>query len=199
MEDVNRYLATLSKCKVRTLEEIINWNKEHAEIALPGGNVQLVTTSAVILILADFSSQSKLIAALNGQLPPEEHRTFTEHYKKVASSVDSVFEKYSIDIIVAPGDSSFPNFAAANGALDSRKCTFTICFTDFWTGYPNTAMPIGCLDYNGRPIGLMAVAGAHRESVLFNFLSAYESSLSPREVPSAFLEETAKSTSTPST
>ncbi len=54
------------------------------------------------------------------------------------------------------------------------------------TGYPIAALPLGYLDYNGRAIGLQAMAGAHEEQLLLTFLGAYEHSFKPRKPPTAF-------------
>lgn len=46
-------------------------------------------------------------------------------------------------------------------------------------------MPLGVLDYNGRPFGLAIMAQAGREDLLFRFMSAYEAVFPKRSVPPA--------------
>lgn len=53
-------------------------------------------------------------------------------------------------------------------------------------GYPLCSLPLGCIDYNGRPVGLVAIA--QDEHTLVTLMSAFEASFPSRELPSAFLD-----------
>jgi amidase len=66
--------------------------------------------------------------------------------------LDEVFNKYKIDIIIGPADSLLTTFAAA-------------------AGYPLASMPVGVLNFNGRPFGIMALAAAHGEPLLIQLMS----------------------------
>lgn len=52
------------------------------------------------------------------------------------------------------------------------------------TGYPSATMPLSYLEYNGRPIGLVAFTTAGGEGMLLNFLHAYENTFPKRHPPS---------------
>jgi amidase len=54
---------------------------------------------------------------------------------------------------------------------------------DVPTGYPMAAMPLGYADLNGRPFGLMALAGKHQEAKLFQLMNAWEGTFGPRKPP----------------
>jgi len=41
-------------------------------------------------------------------------------------------------------------------------------------GYPIATLPLGILDFNGRPFGLAALAGHYQEAKLINLMSAWE-------------------------
>lgn len=45
-------------------------------------------------------------------------------------------------------------------------------------------MPLSYLEYNGRPIGLVAFTTAGGEGMLLNFLRAYENTFPKRRPPS---------------
>ena len=45
-------------------------------------------------------------------------------------------------------------------------------------------MPLGILDYNGRPFGLGLVAQGGREDLMFQFMSAFEANFPERGLPS---------------
>ena len=42
------------------------------------------------------------------------------------------------------------------------------------TGYPSVALPLGYLNWNGRPFGLLPVASAFQEELLLNVARAWE-------------------------
>lgn len=50
-------------------------------------------------------------------------------------------------------------------------------------GYPIATVPLGTIDYNGRPFGLAIIAKAGREDLIFAFMSAFEAVSKPRAVP----------------
>lgn len=120
--------------------------------------------------MIDFPDQSSLIASLHANFSDEEVTGFRKQYLEVGSSFEETLNKYEIDVIIGPGDSFFTAFAAANG-------------------FPVAAMPLSYLDLNGRPFGLMAMARAHQEPLLFKVLSAFESTFPKRQPPKAFLEK----------
>lgn len=60
------------------------------------------------------------------------------------------------------------------------------------TGYPLATMPLGLLDYNGRPFGLGVIALAHREDLIFQFMSAFEAAFPKRKVPPALAAKYAR-------
>lgn len=45
-------------------------------------------------------------------------------------------------------------------------------------------MPLGILDYNGRPFGLGLVAQGGREDLMFQFMIAFEANFPERGLPS---------------
>ncbi|KIE01194.1 amidase family protein, partial [Metarhizium majus ARSEF 297] len=76
--------------------------------------------------------------------------------------INKVFDEYGINIIMGPLESPLASFAAA-------------------CGYPVASMPLGYLDYNGRPHGLCAVA--REEGLLIQLQSAYEATFPQRRTP----------------
>ena len=44
-------------------------------------------------------------------------------------------------------------------------------------------MPLGTLDFNGRPFGLALMAKAGDEKLMFQFMSAFEANFPKRKVP----------------
>lgn len=56
---------------------------------------------------------------------------------------------------------------------------------DAWAsaGYPIASLPLGYLDYNGRPHGLGAVARAHEDGLLIQLQSAFDKTFPQRRPP----------------
>jgi len=78
--------------------------------------------------------------------------------------VDAVMKENGLDLIAAPGDSSLCVFAAS-------------------TGYPLAMVPLGVLDYNGRPFGICVIAKAGQEGKLLSFAASYERASPARPLP----------------
>jgi amidase len=83
--------------------------------------------------------------------------------------LDRVFQKYEIDIVIAPGDSG-------------------LCIHAAHAGYPIAVAPMDVLKYNGRPFGICMVARAHREDHLMKFLRIWEKSVGNRPLPLPLME-----------
>ena len=53
------------------------------------------------------------------------------------------------------------------------------------SGYPLGTVPLGLLNYNGRPFGLGIMAKAAREDLIIQFMSAFETKFPKRRIPPA--------------
>ena len=97
---------------------------------------------------------------------PNRYRLLLEHARSVGKDrgLDETFKKYDINVLIGPAESSITQFAAA-------------------AGYPIATLPLGYLDFNGRPHGLAAVSAAHQEALLIQLQSAWESSFPARKPP----------------
>ncbi|KAJ8132154.1 hypothetical protein O1611_g1476 [Lasiodiplodia mahajangana] len=79
--------------------------------------------------------------------------------------VDKCLEEYKVDVILGPGDSRIHELYAT-------------------AGYPMTVMPLSYATFNGRPIGVCAIAQANREDLLVQLMSAWEKSFNTkRQLP----------------
>jgi hypothetical protein len=66
------------------------------------------------------------------------------------------------------------------------------CFSSFYLildtdkallGYPGASLPLGYLDFNGRPFGLQIIAKAHQEALQIQAQSAWETTFPKRQPP----------------
>ena len=93
---------------------------------------------------------------LNGVRPPlkpEQYKELRKHYEQVGSNFDAMLEKYGIDIIIAPGDCFFTQYATANGeviyncssqmlttdARLSNRCSTPVVFGLQWKTYRSSS------------------------------------------------------------
>jgi len=144
------YLESVDDCEIRTLEELIKFNEEHADQELP----------------PSASNQAGLIRALNCNMTDNEYHEILRYARERCgrNGIDKVLEENDVDIIMGPGD----------GAM------FTIAAT---AGYPSATLPLGYLEFNGRPFGLQIMAKAHQEALLIQAQSAWEATFPGRQPP----------------
>ena len=50
-------------------------------------------------------------------------------------------------------------------------------------GCPSVTLPLGYLDWNGRPFGLLAIASQFQEELLLDVARAWEATFPPRQAP----------------
>lgn len=90
-----------------------------------------------------------------------------KHCRKVGrdEGIDYTLRSHGIDVIIGPADSDLDEIIAA-------------------AGYPAATLPLSTFTGNGRPFGLVAIAGAYQEAMLVKVMSAWEATFPARAVPS---------------
>ncbi|KXT12042.1 hypothetical protein AC579_4682 [Pseudocercospora musae] len=141
-ECLNRYLADLKSSKIRTLAELVEYNKIRADTALPPEN----------------PSQSTLEASLHDPHDSAKLQEIETHLQSVAAKFMSIWDQYDIDIILAPGDSGVYNFSAACGF---PMATLPVSTLDEYNGRPYGL--VACAKPHGEEI-LMKTMDAWEES-----------------------------------
>jgi len=167
---LNDYLKQLDYSTVRDLQELIKFNKDHAEQELPPRHDNqdfLVQTQAQNISAQHYRTQLDLM-----------HSLFREN------GVDAVMERYNVDVIIGPSDSFLSSIATFTG-----KASFAFKFHRLIiSGYPIAQAPLSYLNFNGRPLGVSLLARAGQDAVLVQALSAWETTFGPRKPP-PLLEE----------
>ena len=115
---------------------------------------------------SNYPTQDMLIKAAETNMPRDHHAKLLGHARLIGGKegIDAALKRWDIDVILAPADAPYNLLVSA-------------------AGYPSATMPMGYLEYNGRPIGLAAFTGAHKEDVLLKVLSAWESTFPARRPP----------------
>lgn len=119
VDALNDYLRTLPGSPVKSVEELVEWNINHADQALPEGDFPKAKACKEHFsnITAGYLSQDVLVEALYTKLTTDQIERLRKHYLAVGSYLDTTFQYYGIDIIVAPGDCFLTEYAMAKGTV----------------------------------------------------------------------------------
>lgn len=161
--DLNTYFE---KCttdiKVRSLEELIEFNKKHAGKEMPF-----------------FGQEVLLEAQEKGDLDNDEYKNALENVLRSngPEGIDKALGKYEIYAMIAPaGSPSWPidlingdHFIGGSSSPAARS------------GYPNITVPMGCI--HGLPVGISFFAEAFSEPKLISLAYAYEQATKHRKAP----------------
>ncbi|CZS97129.1 related to glu/asp-tRNA amidotransferase subunit A [Rhynchosporium agropyri] len=98
---LEEYLQTLETSKVRTLDQLISFNPDHASHEMPAG----------------YDNQDQLIAAAESEISEYEHSYLLRHARRVSRDlgIDKTLRDYNVDVIIAPADSCFNLLVSAAG------------------------------------------------------------------------------------
>ncbi|EHK23114.1 uncharacterized protein TRIVIDRAFT_191664 [Trichoderma virens Gv29-8] len=95
------YLGTLEDSQVRSLDELIRFNQNHAEKELPPG----------------YDNQDQLQNAATMTMSDQEHDFLLRHARKVGRDIgiDKTLKDYDVDLVIAPADSPVNLLVSAAG------------------------------------------------------------------------------------
>jgi len=167
-DGVNNYLAK-SKAPLRTLAEVIGFNKKNEDKAMPFFGQELLE-----------------ICEAKGNLESAEYR---EALKKSLSSreiIDKLMTEHRLDAIAGTSIGPPCCIDLVNGDYDTG---FYFCPPAAMAGYPHITVPMGKV--HNLPVGLSFMAGAWKEAELIGMAYAYEQETRFREKP-WFLHDIAK-------
>ncbi|KAI0095556.1 putative glutamyl-tRNA amidotransferase subunit A [Nemania sp. FL0031] len=104
-------------------------------------------------------------------LESEEYDETLEYLRRITrdEGIDRILKEYDVDVIIGPADSFITSLATGSG-------------------YPVAGMPLTYLDFNGRPLGLAALAGRNQDAILVKMMSAWEGTFPKRKPPPRLVE-----------
>jgi amidase len=162
--DLNAYLAAHPAAKVRTLADVIEFNRTHADREMPW-----------------FGQETFLEAQESGPLTDTAYVHAVERARRLSRlGIDSTMTAHRLDAIVAPtGGPAWPidlvNGDAFGGGSSSMAAV---------SGYPSITVPAGFA--HGLPVGISFFARAWEEPKLIGLAYAFEQATRVRRPP-AFL------------
>ncbi len=165
---LNRYLSEHPLAKVKNLDELIHFNRAHAEEVMPLFQQEL------------FES-----ANTKGDLADEAYLKLAAECRRLAreEGIDKALREHRLDAFIAPteGSPAFPIDPLVGDNIVTRD-GFSGCSTPpAMAGYPHITVPAGYV--YGLPVGLSFFAGAYQEAKLIGYAYAFEQATRVRQPP----------------
>jgi amidase len=162
--DLNAYLATLRQgTRVRTLEDIIRFNEENKDRAMPY-----------------FGQERMLAAQKKGPLTQKKYLNALARNHRLArqEGIDLTLHKHNLDAIVAPTGGPAWMIDLVNGDPDGGGGFSSPAAV---AGYPHITVPAGFIF--GLPVGISFFASAWQEPTLIKLAYAFEQATKARRPP----------------
>jgi len=159
---VDAYLADHPRAGVRSLEEVVAYNRLHAERVLPYFGQELLERALVDGVVSD-----------------ARHREVRETCLRLArdEGIDRALAEHGLDALVAP--TQVPAWAI--DPIDGDKRLGGCATPAAMAGYPHVTVPAGYV--HGLPVGLSFFAGPYAEGRLIGFAHAFERATRVRRRP----------------
>lgn len=160
---LNSYLAEHPHAKVRSLDELIEFNRKHASSVMPFFQQELLEMA-----------QSK------GDLDDQAYLDAKAECRRVAreEGIDRALQRDQLDAIVAPTDGT-P--AWVNDPVVGDKILGGCASPPAMAGYPHITVPAGYV--HGLPVGLSLFSDAYQEGKLIGYAYAFEQATLVRRPP----------------
>ncbi|WP_372947326.1 amidase [Mariniphaga sp.] len=160
--DLNNYLQSHPNVPVKSLEELIEFNKRNAGKEMPW-----------------FGQEIFELAQEKGDLTSEEYLKALEEAKRFTQKegIDEVMDKFRLDAIIAPTNGPAWNIDWVNGDHFSGSSSAPAAIS----GYPNITVPMGFV--HGLPAGISIFGKAWSEPVLLKIAYAFEQATEHRKAP----------------
>lgn len=159
-DGVNRYLAS-ANAKVKSLDDVIAFNKQNEEKAMPYFKQEILE-----------SSNAK------GDLETKEYKEDVEKTTGARKIIDDLLQQNNLAAICSTSIGPAGCTDLINGDYDTG---FYFCPPAAMAGYPHITVPMG--DVHGLPVGLSFVAGAYQEPEIIKLAYAFEQASKKRIVP----------------
>jgi amidase len=161
--DLEAYLHALpAGARVRTLDDLIAFNRAHAADELPF-----------------FGQEIFEQAAKKGPLTSPAYRKALARCRRLARTegLDALFGKHRLDALVAPTQGPPALIDLVNGDPSGGSSTSPAAVA----GYPSITVPMALT--SGLPLGLSFIGRAWSEPALLKFAFAYEQATNVRRAP----------------
>ena len=159
-DGLNKYLSGVKK-GVKSMNELIEFNKKNAEVAMRYFKQELVEMSNA-----------------KGDLKSSEYLQAVAKSTSARVIIDRILKTNQLDAIVGTSYGPAHCIDWVNGDDDPG---FYFCPPAAMAGYPHITVPMG--DIHGLPVGLSFIASAYEEGKIIGLAYAYEQASKQRKVP----------------
>jgi len=159
-DGLNKYLSSVKK-GVKSMGELIEFNKKQADKAMPYFKQELVEMSNA-----------------KGDLKSSEYLQAVAKSTSARALIDRILKTNQLDAIVGTSYGPAHCIDWVNGDDDPG---FYFCPPAAMAGYPHITVPMG--DIHGLPVGLSFIASAFEEGKIIGLAYAYEQASKQRKVP----------------
>ena len=160
--DLNKYLQEHSNASVKSMAEIIEFNKNNADREMPW-----------------FDQEIFDLAQEKGDLNTEEYLEALKNSKLFAGKegIDAVMKEHNLDAIIAQTNGPAWSIDWVNGDHFSSGSSSPAAIS----GYPNITVPMGFVE--GLPVGISFFGKAWSEPKLLEIAYAFEQTTKHRKAP----------------
>ncbi len=162
-DGLNKYLAG-AKATVKTLADVIAFNKQHEATAMPY-----------------FKQETLELCNAKGDLNNKEYTDAVAKSTGTRAVIDKLLKEHQLDAIVGTSAGLAGLTDLINGDYDTGPSLISPAAT---AGYPNITVPMGTV--HGLPVGLSFVGTAYNEGPLLTLAYAFEQATQKR-VPPKFI------------
>lgn len=160
-DGLNKYLSS-TKSKVRSLADVITFNKANETKAMPF-----------------FKQEIMEQAQAKGDLNSKEYLDAIAKTTGITrKAIDSIMSNNKLDAIIAPTNGFACTIDLVNGDYDNG---FGFSTPAAMAGYPHITVPMGTA--HSLPIGLSFISGAYKEADIIKLAYAYEQASNKRVKP----------------
>ncbi len=160
-DGVNKYLST-ANAKVKTLKEVIDFNKQNEATAMPF-----------------FKQEILEMCEAKGDLNSSEYKEALSKTLRTRLIVDDIISDNKLDAVCGVTNGLSWCIDLINGDYDTG---FSYSTPAAMAGYPHITVPMGTV--HNLPIGLSFIGGAYTEPQIISLAFAYEQATKKRTAPS---------------
>lgn len=160
--DLNKYLEEHSGAPVKSMADIIGFNKNNAASEMPW-----------------FGQEIFELAETKGDLTTPEYLEALKDAKRFTGKegIDAIMDKYKLDALIAPTNGPSWTIDWVNGDHFTGGSSSPAAIS----GYPNISVPMGFV--HGLPVGISFFGRAWSEPVLLKIAYAFEQATQHRKAP----------------
>ena len=169
-DGLNKYLAASAAAgatasnagQLKNLADIIAFNKQHADTAMPYFQQETLESSQAV-----------------GGLDSKEYKAALRRSTSARGYIDRMMKEHQLDAICSPTNGLACCIDLINGDYDTG---FSFSSPAAMAGYPHITVPMGTV--HGLPVGFSFIAGPYSEPILLGMAYCFEQATMKRAAPS---------------